>query len=155
MSTETDSPGVKFPPPFLYAAAVVGGFLLDRRWPMPIGAGIVAHVIAWVLMALCLALTFGSIGLFWGHHTSIVPNRAANTLVIAGPYRFTRNPMYLGLALLSVALAVFLDTWWPIVLLAPALCAIRFAVIGREEEYLRRRFGADYDAYTRLVRRWV
>jgi protein-S-isoprenylcysteine O-methyltransferase Ste14 len=155
MTEQRDSPGVRFPPPFLYAAAVIGGFLLERRWPMPLRGGILADVLAWVLVALWLALMFGSIGLFWRRHTSIIPNRPATTLVIAGPYRFTRNPMYVGLALLTVALGIFLGTWWPTVLLAPALALIRVAVIRLEEEYLRRRFGSEYDTYTRQVRRWL
>lgn len=155
MAKQSDSPGVACPPPFVYAAAVVGGSLLDRRWPLPLGAGILWHAIGWILVPLWLALTFGSIGLFWRRHTSIIPNRPASTLVIAGAYRFTRNPMYVGLALLTVALGIFMDTWWPIILLAPALAIIQFGVIAREEQYLRRRFGAEYDAYTRQVRRWI
>jgi protein-S-isoprenylcysteine O-methyltransferase Ste14 len=155
MKVVSDSPGVKFPPPFVYAAAVVGGLLLNRRWPIAIGGGILRDVIGWVLAGVWLALTFGSIGLFWRRHTSIIPNRPASTLVAAGPYRFTRNPMYVGLALLTAALGILLDTWWPILLLVPALVFIRVAVIAREEEYLRRRFGAEYEAYMRQVRRWL
>jgi protein-S-isoprenylcysteine O-methyltransferase Ste14 len=155
MKVVSDSAGVKFPPPFVYAAAVVGGLLLNRRWPIAIGGGMPRDVIGWGLVALWLALTFGSIGLFWRRHTSIIPNRPASTLVAAGPYRFTRNPMYVGLALLTAALGILLDTWWPIILLVPALVFIRVAVIAREEEYLRRRFGAEYEAYLRQVRRWI
>jgi protein-S-isoprenylcysteine O-methyltransferase Ste14 len=155
MKVVPDSAGVKFPPPFVYAAAVVGGLLVNRRWPIAIGGGMLRDVIGGVLVALWLALTFGSIGLFWRRHTSIIPNRPASTLVAAGPYRFTRNPMYVGLALLTAALGILLDTWWPILLLVPALVFIRVAVIAREEEYLRRRFGAEYEAYRRQVRRWI
>lgn len=155
MKVVSDSAGVKFPPPFVYAAAVVGGLLMNRRWPIAIGGGMLRDAIGCVLVALWLALTFGSIGLFWRRHTSIIPNRPASTLVAAGPYRFTRNPMYVGLALLTAALGILLDTWWPIILLVPALVFIRVAVIAREEEYLRRRFGAEYEAYLRQVRRWI
>ena len=65
-----------------------------------------------------------------------------NTLVIGGPLKFTRNPMYLGLALLTASAGLFLDTWWPILLLVPALAIVQRFVIAREERYLRRRFGA-------------
>ena len=155
MRTRADSPGVAFPPPFVYAAAVVGGYLLDRRWPLPVHAGLLLRAGADLVAALALMLMFGSIGLFWHRRTSIIPNRPADTLVIRGPYRFTRNPMYVGLALLTVSLGVLLDTWWPRILLLPALAIIQLAVIGPEEQYLRRRFGVDYDAYVRTVRRWV
>ena len=75
--------------------------------------------------------------------------------MIAGPYRFTRNPMYVGLAALTVALGLLLDSWWPIVLLVPVLFVVRAFVIAPEEQYLERRFGADYVAYTQRVRRWL
>jgi protein-S-isoprenylcysteine O-methyltransferase Ste14 len=155
MDKQSDNPGVRFPPPVLHAAAVVGGYLLNRRWPLPIGSGLLWHLAAWLFVALYIALALGSIGLFWRRHTSIIPNRPATTLVIAGPYRFTRNPMYIGIALLTLALAIFLDTWWPIILLVPVQAILQTVVIAREEEYLRRRFGAEYDAYTRQVRRWI
>jgi protein-S-isoprenylcysteine O-methyltransferase Ste14 len=112
-------------------------------------------MIAAILVAGWAGLMFAAFGLFRRRSTSIIPNRPANALVITGPYRFTRNPMYVSLALLTIALAIVLDTWWPIVLLVPALVIIRVTVIAREERYLRRRFGADYEAYTRRVRRWI
>jgi protein-S-isoprenylcysteine O-methyltransferase Ste14 len=83
------------------------------------------------------------------------PSRPSTAIVTSGPFRFTRNPMYVGLALLTAALGILLDTWWPILLLVPALVFIRVAVIAREEAYLRRRFGAEYEAYMRQVRRWI
>ncbi len=63
--------------------------------------------------------------------------------------------MYVGLAVLTVALGLFLDSWWPIVLLVPVLFVVRAFVIAPEEQYLERRFGADYVAYTQRVRRWL
>jgi protein-S-isoprenylcysteine O-methyltransferase Ste14 len=98
------------------------------------------------------AISFQS---FWRMRTSIVPIRPATALVIGGPYRFTRNPMYVGLGFLTVALGLLLDSWWPILLVIPTLMCIRQFVILPEERYLRRRFGGEYDAYTRQVRRWL
>ena len=109
----------------------------------------------WLLVA-CWALLAGTaIGLFRRRDTSMITFRPASALVIAGPYRFTRNPMYVSLALLTLAFALFLNTWWVVVLLVPALVAVQQVVIVPEEKYLRRRFGADYEAYTRQVRRWL
>ena len=149
-----DSPGVRVPPPILYAAAVVGGVVLDRQWSLPIGFDVTRRVLAWLLIACWAALTASGVRSFWRRHTSVVPIRPATALVITGPYRFTRNPMYLGLALLTAALGLFLNTWWPIALLAPTLIIVQQWVIDREERYLHRRFGADYDAYVRQVPRW-
>ena len=150
-----DSPGVRVPPPALYALAVVGGYVLNRRWPQPMGDSVALPVLAWVVTIISLVLMGSSIGRFRRSRTSIVPIRPATTLVISGPYRFTRNPMYVGLAMLTVALSMFMGSWWPIVLLLPVLFVVRVFVIAPEERYLKRRFGPDYIDYTRSVRRWL
>jgi protein-S-isoprenylcysteine O-methyltransferase Ste14 len=166
MTELRDNPGVRIPPPFFYAAAIVIGLLLDGMHSLPmraVGSGLVvgsgfsriAVMVAWLLVAAWFYLTISSFQSFWRRHTSVVPIRPATTLVVAGPYRFTRNPMYLALALLTVALAIFLNTWWVVILLAPTLLAVQTFVIAREESYLHRRFGAEYDAYTHQVRRWL
>jgi protein-S-isoprenylcysteine O-methyltransferase Ste14 len=151
----SDNPGVRVPPPLVYLGAVVGGWLLDRALPLPIGRGAWLTVGAWLLVAAWAVLGGSSIGLFRRKGTSMLPFRPASALVITGPYRFTRNPMYVALALLTIALALFLNTWWIVVLLIPALLTVQRFVIVREEGYLRRRFGADYDEYALRVGRWL
>jgi protein-S-isoprenylcysteine O-methyltransferase Ste14 len=111
--------------------------------------------LAWLGLGVWVLLTGSSFRSFWRKHTSNVPIRPATALVMTGPYRITRNPMYLGLAVLTVALGLWLDTWWPIVLLIPTLIVAQLWVIMREERYLGRRFGAEYYAYLRRVRRWL
>ena len=155
MNTRADNPGVCVPPPLLYATAVVGGWLANRRWPLPVGGGTSLLVAAGFLVAAWAVLTASSIGLFRRKQTSMIPIRPATTLVITGPYKMTRNPMYVGLALLTVAFALFLNTWWPMLLLVPTLLAAQRFVIVPEENYLRRRFGVEYDGYARRVRRWL
>jgi protein-S-isoprenylcysteine O-methyltransferase Ste14 len=155
MRENTDNPGVRIPPPLFYAAAVVGGWLLDRWCSLPVGVDSVRPVFASLLLGGFLLLMGSAITSFRRRRTSVLPFRRATTLVIAGPYRYTRNPMYLGAALLVLALGFWLNTWWPILLLIPTLVIIQRYVIGREEGYMRRRFGAEYDAYTRQVRRWI
>lgn len=151
----SDSPGVRVPPPLFYVLATLGGYLLNRRWPLRVVAGDGIKVIAGSLALASVALMASSIGNFRRVRTSIVPVRPATTLVITGPYRFTRNPMYVGLAALTLAMGLFMNSWWPILLLLPALLLVRFFVIAPEERYLQRRFGADYVAYMHDVRRWV
>ena len=63
--------------------------------------------------------------------------------------------MYVAAAALTIAFGLWLNTWWPIVLLIPTLAIVRYYVIAREESYMRRRFGAEYDTYTKQVRRWL
>jgi protein-S-isoprenylcysteine O-methyltransferase Ste14 len=107
-----------------------------------------------MLVGLWALLGATSVATFWLARTSILPMRPASTFIRSGPYRFTRNPMYVSLALLTIAFGLFFNTYWPIVLLVPVLLLIQRLVILPEERYLRRRFGADYEAYTRKVRRW-
>jgi protein-S-isoprenylcysteine O-methyltransferase Ste14 len=151
----SDSPGVWFPPPLWYALAVLGGALLQRRWPLPIDAGPPIRTASIVIAVGSIALAFMSRRRFRRAGTTIFPNRPAGSLVLSGPYRYTRNPMYVSLALLTIAAGLFLATWWPIVLLVPTLAIVQQFVILSEERYLRRRFGSEYEAYARRVRRWL
>jgi protein-S-isoprenylcysteine O-methyltransferase Ste14 len=155
VTAQSDHAGVWFPPPFWYAFAVLGGVLLNRRWPFPIVGGRITTVLGAVCALGWLALAFDSIGRFWRSKTSIVPIRPAEALVLSGPYRYTRNPMYVSLAFLTIGCGLLLATWWPIVLLVPTLVIVQLFVILPEERYLRRRFGPAYEAYTRRVRRWL
>jgi protein-S-isoprenylcysteine O-methyltransferase Ste14 len=155
MTAQSDHAGVWFPPPFWFAFAVLGGVLLDRRWPLPIAGGRLITVVGAVCVLGWMALAFASIDRFRRSKTTIVPIRPAEALVLSGPYRYTRNPMYVSLALLTIACGLLLATWWPIVLLLPTLAIVQLFVILPEERYLRRRFGTAYEAYTRRVRRWL
>jgi protein-S-isoprenylcysteine O-methyltransferase Ste14 len=87
--------------------------------------------------------------------TSRVPIRPAAVLVTSGSYALSRNPMYVGLALATIGCGLLMATWWPILLLIPALAIVQMFVIVPEERYLRRRFGVDYDHYVDRVHRWL
>jgi protein-S-isoprenylcysteine O-methyltransferase Ste14 len=155
MAARPDNPGVWFPPPLWYLLAVLIGVVLNRHWPLPIAEGPLTIIAGVFFVAGWMALAFASIGRFRRSKTSIIPIRPAEALVLSGPYRHTRNPMYVGLALLTIACGLLLATWWPIVLLVPTLAIMQQFVILPEERYLRRRFGTEYEAYIRRVRRWL
>jgi protein-S-isoprenylcysteine O-methyltransferase Ste14 len=143
------------PPPLIYLAALIIGWWLNRRWPLPINFEPASTIIMLALVIIWATLTVSSIGLFRLRRTSMIPIRPASTLVISGPYKFTRNPMYVALAALTAAVAFFMRTWWPVILLVPALLLVQQFVIAPEERYLRRRFGEEYDRYAQQVRRWL
>jgi protein-S-isoprenylcysteine O-methyltransferase Ste14 len=155
MTARSDNPGVWLPPPLWYGLAVLIGVLLERRWPLPIPASPGTSIAGVFFVVGWMALAWVSIGRFRRSATSIVPIRPAGALVLSGPYRYTRNPMYVSLALLTIGCGLLLATWWPIVLLVPTLLIVRQFVIKPEERYLQRRFGSEYEAYTRRVRRWL
>ena len=150
-----DNPGVHLPPPFFYVAAIGGGALLRRSMPLAIGWDAPRVIAGWAFIALSAALMAWSFIWFARQKTTIIPNKPANALVLDGPFRLTRNPLYLALALLTLGAGLWLNTWWVLILLVPAIALVDRLVIAREEAYLRRRFGAEYDAFTARVRRWL
>ena len=86
--------------------------------------------------------------------TAVQPWKPASRVVSGGPYRFTRNPMYIALALLQAGIALLADSAWMLLTLVPVLFIIRYMVIGREEGYMEAKFGEEYLSYKRSVRRW-
>lgn len=154
----SSGPGVRFPPPLLFVAALALGWLIDRYVhavalsPIVGGARVPT---GGVLLGLGLVLSFWGMATFRGARTAIIPNRPASQLVSTGPYRFTRNPMYLGLTIATVGGAFLVDSAWPVALLPFALLVLVRTVIHREERYLRGAFGDAYVAYCARVRRFL
>jgi protein-S-isoprenylcysteine O-methyltransferase Ste14 len=159
MTTPAPRPhaGVNFPPPFVYVAGVLAGWLLNRRWRLPVtgGGSSVREALAVVLMVAWLAISVAAFAAFRRQRTTIIPNRPASAVVTDGPYRYTRNPMYVSLIALYLALALLMNTWWPIILLPVVILVIDRAVIAREERYLSSAFPDAYGPYSARVRRWV
>ena len=148
-------PNVKIIPPLVYLAGIVIGIVISIWIPTKI----VPSSLAWALggiLIICGAVVAGSAILkFKDVGTTVRPDRAASTLVVVGPYRITRNPMYLGLALVYVGIAIADQSVWALVLLPVVLIIIQRRAIEPEEAFLERRFGADYTRYKENVRRWI
>lgn len=149
--------GVRFPPPAIYALALGAGFLAQRRWPVALWPDNVrAMRVAGAFLFLAgLGIALAAVRTFHAAGTSPNPTRPSKALAFAGPYRFTRNPMYLGLFLASAGFAVFWNAFWPLLALPFAILAMTVFVIRREERYLEERFGEAYRDYTNRVRRWL
>ena len=155
MTSVYESPGVLVPPPLIYAAAFAVGALGDRfvpspRPPRPLRIAATAGG-ATALLALDTNATIR----FSRHGTTFNPARPATALVIDGPYRFTRNPMYLGMACAYVGAAVASGRLWALTTLPAAVAAVDRLVIPREERHLAATFGAEYENYRARVRRWL
>lgn len=154
------NPGVKFPPPFVFLAAFLIAWLLETR-VMRIrivggGASPAAIQIAGaVLVVAGLALVAWGLLTFARARTAILPFRPATHIVDHGPYSFTRNPMYTGLAIAFFGGALILNYGWMLVMLPLAMITIYNYVIKREERYLTSAFPVEYGEYRRKVRRWL
>jgi len=149
--------GVVVPPPLIFATTLAAGILLDRFvtfWSIPLG-DLLPYALALPLAGIGVALAVLALGLFRKANTRPEPWRPSSALVSDGIYRFTRNPMYLGMAFAYVAIALAFGSMSALALLAPLLLVIRYGVIGREERYLTAEFGEDYRRYQAKVRRWL
>lgn len=152
------NPGVRFPPPFVYLGGLLAGYGIDRyvyRLPLPSARHLSVHVAGVVIAILGVALVAWGIRTFRSARTAIIPVYAASRIVDTGPYRFTRNPMYTGMAIGYLGAATIIGSVWPFIVLPTVLVVITSFVIAREEAYLRGAFGADYAAYCSRVRRWL
>ena len=149
------APNVKIIPPLVYLAGLVIGFVANI-W---MSIKVVPNAIAWILggiLIICGAVLPGSAVLkFKEVGTTVRPDRAASTLVTAGPYKVTRNPMYLGMAIVYLGIAIAGQSVWALILLPIVLAIIQRWVIEPEEAFLERRFGAAYISYKEKVRRWI
>ncbi len=156
MTAPLPHPGVRFPPPLLFVAGFAAGALLHRYRPLGLPEALAGRpALAWTLVALGLGLVLWAMATFQRAHTAIIPNRPASEVVARGPYRFSRNPMYVGMSVAYAGLALWLGSLWPLLLLPVVLGVLYRTVIRREERYLTAAFGAPYAAYTRRVRRWL
>jgi protein-S-isoprenylcysteine O-methyltransferase Ste14 len=151
-------PDVRYPPPLLFALGIVAGWLLYQAFPLPLvgaTARSAAALFGWLLVALGTGLAGWGLATLLGAGTPIRPNRPASTLVTHGPFRMSRNPMYLGLSLVYLGVTLLVNAAWIALLLPLVLAVLCLTVIRHEERYLAATFGIAYDEYRRRVRRWL
>lgn len=154
--SDLNSPRVFVPPPLIITATLMAGLWVDGRLSdAPEPRLLLPLIIGAVILVLGLALIVMALGLFNREKTRPEPWQPATTLVRAGVYRFTRNPMYLGMLLTYAGVALAWQSPAAGLLLIPLFLVIDRAVIAREEKYLAQRFGIDYRQYQSEVRRWI
>lgn len=151
----TDHAGVRLPPPLLYGAVLALALLLQWLWPLPRGPQPLTAGLGLLLLAAGVGLAAGGIAAFRRAGTSLVPVQPATALVTAGPYRFTRNPMYLGLLGVYLGAGLLLNLLWAAALAPVVVGLVRRLVIVKEERYLTQKFGEVYRQYQARVRRWL
>jgi protein-S-isoprenylcysteine O-methyltransferase Ste14 len=145
-------------PPILFAGAVLLGCLLG--WIVPLGPGLGsanarALAVGGSLALIGFALMGLSVREFRRAGTSVIPGEPSTVLLESGPYRFTRNPIYIGFVIFYFGLAVMLTSAWMLLLLIPVLIILQRGVVEREEAYLQAKFGEAYRKYQARVPRWL
>ena len=137
--------------------SLIGGLALNRLVPLPfLPVDLPAGWLGAMVFVLALALFAWAIATITRAGSNVPTNRPTTTIVQSGPYRFTRNPIYLGMFLALIGLAIAFDNLWLLLLLLlPFALVIHYGVVAREEAYLERTFGDVYRGYRSRVRRWL
>jgi protein-S-isoprenylcysteine O-methyltransferase Ste14 len=151
-----DSSGAVVRPPLAWALAAVAGFVLDGLYPLPfLPPAVPAAWLGTLVFLVGLALLIWAATTLRRAGTHIQTVEPTTTIVEEGPYRYSRNPIYIGMMLGLTGLAVGFDSLWLFIMLVPFYFVIRYGVVAREEAYLDRKFGDVYRAYKTRVRRWL
>jgi protein-S-isoprenylcysteine O-methyltransferase Ste14 len=142
----------------LFVLPLLLGLFLQARMPLVHVPETIAEVLRWLGIVLILvgaAHAFSSVLLFIRSRTTVIPHHRSSALVTQGAYRWTRNPMYVGLTFVYIGIAALSAAVWPLLLLPLPLLVIDRWVIPREERQLEEVFGSDYTTYRQRVRRWL
>jgi protein-S-isoprenylcysteine O-methyltransferase Ste14 len=150
-----DGPGIIAPPPLIYFGMLALGVLIERVFPLDFLPDDVTSILGGVLVAVGVGIVFFAIRAMRRASTPVDPYKPTTALVIDGPFRFTRNPMYLSLTLVYLGITSLMNAFWPLMLLPAALVIMQRGVIVREERYLESKFGEEYLRYKAKVRRWL
>ena len=142
-------------PPLVYLISLVAGAVAQLASPLPFLPGTLAVPFGAALVAVAIALFSYSVAKFRTAGTPVPARKPTTVIVRTGPYRFSRNPIYLAFSVFQLGIAIWVDSLWLLATLVAAVALIHYVVIPREEQYLERRFGAQYLDYKASVRRWL
>ncbi len=150
-----DTVGFRLWPPVAVGAPLLAGWLATARWGDPVALGTWRMPLGWLLVVLFTGWNGWSLWLFARHDTGLLPGQATHSMIEEGPYRLSRNPLYVGMLALYIGLALLASTFWGLVLFPAAVLLVLWGAIRPEEAFLHERFGEPYDDYRHRVRRWL
>ena len=152
---EPDHANVIALPPLIYTIAFVIGWLIHLAFPIPVMPGNLARVVGVLFALASFPIAIWALRTLIRANTTFDPLKPTTAIVSKGPFRYSRNPMYVSLTLLYLSAALLINSLWIALLVVPLLGVIQRGVIAREEAYLGRKFGDEYLLYKSQVRRWV
>ena len=150
-----DTAGAIAPPPLIFAIPLAVALYENRSKPLAVLPPRFAGIAGALMIVVALVLWLAAVIQFRRARTSLMPYKPTTAIVESWPYSFSRNPIYLSMALMYVGISLFFNALWPLLLLPLVLIVIQRGVIEREERYLDGKFGNDYLDYKSRVRRWV
>jgi protein-S-isoprenylcysteine O-methyltransferase Ste14 len=142
-------------PPLVYLASIVLGVILHFAWPISLLPRGVSPRFGVPVVLVAIGLFLFAVRTLRAAGTPVPGNRPTTTIVRTGPYRFSRNPIYLAFSLFQLGIALWVNSLWLVVMLVPAVAVMSLVVIPREERYLEARFPSEYSSYKASVRRWL
>ena len=142
-------------PPLVYLTSLVCGTVIHLAMPLPFLPGTLAVPLGVLLVVVAIALFSYSVAKFRAAGTPMPAREPTTAIVRTGPYRLSRNPIYLAFSLFQLGIAIWVNSVWLLATLVGAVALIHSVVIPREEQYLERKFGAQYLDYKASVRRWL
>ena len=156
MSDAKDAPNVVIHPPIALGIAIVAAFALKWLYPLPfLGTTVPGVEVGLILLLATLLIVRWAATTFRKARTNILTSQSTNAIVSDGPFAWSRNPIYVAIFLGLGAFSLAFDSLWFLIALVPMYFVIRYGVIAREENYLERKFGAQYLDYKAKVRRWL
>ena len=150
-----DNAGVVARPPLIYLCSIFIGLALQFVWPLKVLPAALEATLGGSLMLVAIVLFTLSVRQFLATGTAIQTHRPTTTILRTGPYRLSRNPIYLSFTLLYIGIAVWVNSAWLLGMLIPTLIVVSYGVIAREERCLAQKFGEEYLRYKASVRRWL
>ena len=151
---EVANPGI-MRPPVAYLGAIALGLLLHVAWPVRLAPRTVSMPVGRTALLVAVALFLSAVRTLRAAGTPVPGNRPTTTIVRTGPYRWSRNPIYLSFSLFQLGVAFWINSLWLFVTLLPTVALISFGIIPREERYLETYFPSEYLPYKAAVRRWL
>lgn len=151
----SDTVSFRLWPPVAIGVPLLLGGIATAVWGDPLEPGAWRVPVGWLLLVAFVIWNGWSLWLFARHETGLLPGDATTSMIESGPYRLSRNPLYVGLLALYLAIALLASSFWALVLFPTAVVLVLWGAILPEEQFLQERFGEPYDDYRAKVRRWL
>ena len=152
---DKNHPKIIAPPPLISLVSLLLGIGIHYYYPIHFIAPLARYPLGFGILTLSLFLAIWSVKQFRVMNTPVSPYKSSKGIITSGPFRFTRNPLYLVLSILQIGIAILLDNLWAGLTTILAFLLFHYGVVLREEKYLFEIFGEEFLKYKRSVRRWL